>query len=172
MAKKFFYNRVYNTKRTIINLVVIGVCIIGVVVCFIFTSHFQGENHNPPEGSLSRKQEVTIEVNDNFTNEIFFSKIENVNLSEIEVIYPEDYDVSKPGKYEIGLIINDKKYTSTLIIVDTTRPELKVKDVSIKANGSYSPKDFVDSCVDFLKVSMKKTTLLITHNIKMREHML
>ena len=56
MAKKFFYNRVYNTKRTIINLVIIGVCVIGVIICFIVTSNFQGENHNSPESSLSIKK--------------------------------------------------------------------------------------------------------------------
>lgn len=148
MAKKFFYNRVYNTKRTIINLVIIGVCVIGVIICFIITSNFKGENHNTPEASLSIKENTTIEVNEKFGTELFFSKIENVNLDDIKVQFPENYDVSKPGKYEIILNINDKNYTSILNIVDTTKPELNVKDVSIKLNSTYIAKDFVESCSD------------------------
>ena len=70
MAKKFFYNRVYNTKRTIINIIIIGVCIIGVIVCFIITSNFQGKS-NKPKGELSIKKEVTVEINEDFSKEIF-----------------------------------------------------------------------------------------------------
>ena len=44
MAKKFFYNRVYNTKRTIINLIIIGVCVIGVIICFVVTPNVDEES--------------------------------------------------------------------------------------------------------------------------------
>lgn len=148
MAKKFFYNRVYNTKRTIINIIIIGVCIIGVIVCFIITSNFEGENHNTPEGSLSIKKETTIEVNENYSNELFFSKIENVEIDDIKVTYPENFDVSKPGKYEVILEISGKNYESILNIVDTTKPILETKEVTISANETYKVSDFVKSCTD------------------------
>lgn len=148
MAKKFFYNRVYNTKRTIINLVIIGVCIIGVIVCFIITSNFQGENHNTPEGFLNIKKETTIEVNEKYSNEIFFSKIENVNTDDIKVTYPEDFNISIPGTYNIELTIDEKNYSTVLNIIDTTKPELVVKEKTIKESDTYNAKDFVDSCND------------------------
>lgn len=148
MAKKFFYNRVYNTKRTIINLVIIGVCIIGVIVCFIITSNFEGENHNTPESSLSIKNEVTIELNEEISKEMFFSKIENVNLDNIEIIYPNNFNSSNPGKYKITLKIDDKDYTTTLIVVDTMKPILVLKKVTIEQNNSYRANDFVESCSD------------------------
>jgi len=148
MAKKFFYNRVYNTRRTITNLVIIGVCIIGVIICFIITSNFEGENQNTPEGALSIKKESTIEVNENFTKEIFFSKIENVELDEIEVTYPDNFDSSIPGIYNIILKINNKNYESKLNIVDTTRPELIVKELTIEEGKSYGITDFIESCSD------------------------
>lgn len=148
MAKKFFYNRVYNTKRTIINIVIIGVCIIGVIICFIITSNFQGENQNAPEGSLSIKSETTVEVNEKFSSEIFFSKIENVDLSKIEVSYPDDYNINKPGTYEIILKINEKNYESILKVIDTTKPELTVKEITINEDSAYSAKDFVETCSD------------------------
>lgn len=145
---KFFYNKVYNTKRTIINLVIIGVCIIGVIICFIITSNFQGENHNTKGGEVSLKKESTIEVNEKFTKEIFFSKIENVNLDDIKVTYPDDFDVSKVGTYTINLEISNKPYTTTLVIVDTIKPEMTLKTITINEGETYNPKDFVESCTD------------------------
>ncbi len=148
MAKKFFYNRVYNTRRTIINLIIIGVCVIGIIICFILVSNFQGENLETPEGSVSLKQEATVEVNDEFTKEIFFSKIENVDLEDIEVTYPDNYSISTPGTYEVTLRISGKNYTTKLVVVDTIKPELELKEVKINENGSYNATDFVKSCTD------------------------
>ncbi len=148
MAKKFFYNRVYNTRRTIINLIIIGVCVIGIIVCFILVSNFQGENNEKPEGSVSLKQEATIEVNEKFTKEIFFSKIENVDLDTIDVTYPDDFNLNTPGTYEVTLKISGKNYTTKLTIVDTIKPELKLKEVTINPNKGYTANDFVESCSD------------------------
>lgn len=148
MAKKFFYNRVYNTKRTIINIVIIGICIIGIIVCFIITSNFQGEDHTTPEKTLNIKNEVTIEINQTYSKEIFFSKIENVDLNEIKVSYDNNYNIAKVGKYKVTLNINGKNYYSTLKVVDTNKPELKTKEVTIKENESYVAKDFVINCTD------------------------
>ncbi len=148
MAKKFFYNRVYNTKRTIINIVIIGVCIIGIIICFILTSNFQGQSKKPTGGEVSIKTEATVEVNEKFANDIFFSKIENVDLDKIEIKYPEDYDISKMGKYDVEIIIEGKSYESSLKVVDTTKPELTLKEVTIKPNATYSANDFVESCTD------------------------
>jgi len=148
MAKKFFNDRVHNTKRTIINLVIIGVCIIGVIVCFIITSNFQGENHNTPEATLSIKREVTIEINDQIKTEIFFSKIENTNIDNIEVLYPENFNLSKPGMYTITLVIDSKDYYTNLYVVDTTKPDLEVKELTIREDGSYNANDFIKNCID------------------------
>ncbi len=148
MAKKFFYNRVYNTKRTIVNFVIIGVCVIGIVLCFILTSNFQAENQNEPQGSLSIKKEVTVEVNEDFNNEVYFSKIENVDVNKLDIKYPDDYSITKTGVYNVIITINDTEYPVKLNIVDTTKPTLTLKKISIIEGTSYSAKDFVESCVD------------------------
>lgn len=148
MAKKFFYNKVYNTKRTIINAIIIGVCIIGVIVCFIIVSSFEGEDHSLASGSLSIKNEVTIEVNEEYTNEIFFSKIENVDLEKISVNYSLGYDPSKVGEYEVAIVVNEKEYPVTLKVVDTTKPTLTLKELTIEKNKSYTIEDFIESCID------------------------
>lgn len=148
MAKKFFYNKVYNTKRTIINAIIIGVCIIGVIVCFIIVSSFEGEDHSLASGNLSIKNEVTIEVNEEYTNEIFFSKVENVDLEKIKVNYSLGYDPSKVGEYEVAIVVNEKEYPVILKVVDTTKPTLILKELTIEKNKSFSITDFVESCID------------------------
>ncbi len=145
---KFFNTRVYNSKRTIINIVVIAACIIGIIVCFVLTRNFQGENQNEPQSNLSIKSEVTSEINEEFSKEIFFSRIENIKLDDIEVVYPDDFNIHAVGSYDVKIVVNNEEYTSTLKIVDTERPELALKEVRINKNGSYTAKDFVSSCKD------------------------
>lgn len=150
MAKKFFYNRVYNTRRTIINLIIIGVCIIGVIICFIVVSNanLQGGDDKKSEGNLSIKEETTIEVNEKFTKDIFFSKIENVDLEQIEITYPDNFSPNQIGTYEITIKVNTKNYTAKLIVVDTIMPTLTLKEITINHNSSYEANDFVESCTD------------------------
>lgn len=148
MAKKFFYNKVYNTKRTIINAIIIGVCVIGVIVCFIIVSNFQGESNTVKTGNVSIKNEVSVEVNEEFNKNIFFSKIENFDIDDVEIKYGLDYDISKIGKYDVTIIIDGKNYNSTLNVIDTTIPELTLKNVTIDNGKSYSANDFVESCTD------------------------
>lgn len=148
MAKKFFYNKVYNTKRTIINGIIIGVCAIGVLICFILVSSFEGEDHRPPKANLSIKNEVVMEINENYTKEIFFSKVENVNLEDIEINYPIDYDTSKIGEYKVVIVVEEKEYPVNVKIVDTTKPELILQDIKISKNSTYKLQDFVISCKD------------------------
>ena len=152
MAKKFFYNKVYNTKKTIINIVIIAACIIGVIVCFIVVSSFEGESYEK-NMTFDLKAGVTIEVNENYTNEIFLTRIDdNLDLSKIKVRYPEDFDISKIGTYDLILNIDGDKekkdYHVPMTIVDTIKPELKVKEFNIKVGESYSANDFVESCTD------------------------
>lgn len=148
MAKnKFFYNKVYNVKRNIINAIIIGICVVGIILCFIFTSKFYGNNPNEQK-NLDIKSEVTIEVNDTINKEIFFSKLENVNLDEIEIIYPDDFTTEKVGRSNIIIKVNDKNYDSILNVVDTEMPNLVVKNVKINENGSYNPNSFVSKCTD------------------------
>ena len=149
MAKKFFYNKVYNTKRTIINVVIIGACIIGIIVCLLLTRNFQGEDQ---AGSLNIKKETMVEVNEKYGKEIFFSKIENVKLDNIKIKYPDNYDISKVGSYNVKVNINNKDYDVTLNVIDTKKPELAVKNVSIKEGSTYTANDFVNSCSDNSKV--------------------
>lgn len=159
MAKKFFYNKVYNTKRMIINAIIIGVCVIGVIVCFIFVSHFQGENYSTKTSNVTLKSEVTVEVNEKFSNDIFFSKVENYDVNDAKVNYSLDYDISKVGKYTATVIIGEESNDVILNVVDTKMPELTLKDVEIENGKGYAAIDFVESCSDNSNKDCKITFL-------------
>lgn len=146
MAKKFFYNRVYNTKKLITNIVIIAICIIGIILCFVFTSHFQGKNNNV--GQLDLKKETVVEINQNFDNSVFFTKIENTDLSKVYVNYPNDYNIGNPGRYNVQINIDGTFYDVILVVVDTEKPELELSSKTILENDSYNPNDFVTSCKD------------------------
>lgn len=146
--KKFFYNKVYNTKRTIINAIIIGVCIIGVIVCFILVSSFDAEDHSVKTGNVIIKNDVIVEVNEKFENDIFFTKIENFDVKDAEISYSLDYDISKVGKYDVHIVINDKTYSTVINVVDTTIPELTLKTLEIAKNKTYTADDFVSECTD------------------------
>ncbi len=159
MAKKFFYNKVYNTKKTIINVIIIASCIIGVIICFVVVSNFEGESYEK-NVTYDLKAGVTIEVNENYSNEIFLSRIDNnIDLSKIKVKYPDNFDISKIGTYNLILNIDgdkeNKDYNMPMTIVDTIKPELKVKELTIKVDEKYSPNDFVESCSDNSKHDCK-----------------
>ena len=146
---KFFYNRVYNVKRNIINAIIIGVCIIGIIICFIVVSNFQKrKDKEQPEGILNIKSEVTVEINDSISKDLFFSKIENIKLDEIEITYPVENITSKVGNYEVIIKVSGKNYNSKLIVVDTLKPELVLKNVTINEGEKYNSRDFVTSCID------------------------
>ncbi len=148
MAKKYFYNKVHNTRKTVINIIIIGVCIIGVIICFLIVTNLDVKS-NEKQNTYYLKPGVTIEVNEKYTNEIFLSKIEdNVDLDLIEVKYPSNFDITTPGNYDLILTINKKNYDMPMTIVDTTKPELVLKAHTIKDTESYSAKDFVTSCSD------------------------
>ena len=145
---KFFYNRIYNARRNITNAIIIGVCVIGIILCFIFTSRFYGNNPNEQKGEVNIKSEVTVEINKTFNKDIFFSRLENVNIDEIEIKYPDNYSISKVGSYNIIVTVSGKNYDSKLIVVDTEKPNLVVKNVTINENDSYNVSNFVTSCND------------------------
>ncbi len=148
MAKKFFYDHVHNTRRTIINVVIIGICVIGIIICFVVTRNFEGENKNEPQGTLSLKSEATVEVNEKYSKDIFFAKIENVELDDIDIEYPKNFDISKAGEYDVKVTVGEESHNTKLKVVDTIMPELEVKEVTINENDSYKAKDFVKSCTD------------------------
>jgi len=112
-------------------------------------------NDNPQvteqkEEELTFKEELTIELKAELPtvkDYILSGKVEdNSSLtyrdSKEEVV---NVDTSIIGTYSVYL---DKEKISTLNVVDTTAPVLKLKNITIDENKKYKVNDFVESCED------------------------
>ncbi len=146
MAKKFFKQKVHNKKRTITQIIIISICVVGIVLCFFIAGYF---NNLLPEGAvIELRDSVSIEVNSSLPSKTtYFSKLENITEDAITVTYP-NIDMQQTGEYPINIKVHHKKYTTVLRIVDTVSPELTAKDVTINEGETYQASDFVESCTD------------------------
>ena len=123
-----------------------SVCVIGIVACFFIAHYF---NTKLPEGAVAElRDSVAIEVHGDLPEKAtFFSQLENVDDKDITINY-EGVDKDKIGDYPITIKVYKKKYKVTLRIVDTTIPELTVKNIAILEGAEYKASDFVESCTD------------------------
>lgn len=64
------------------------------------------------------------------------------------------YDLSSVDEYKITLIVDGKKCTSKLIVVDTQPPTAKVSDISVWQGSEISAYDCVSDIVDATKVEV------------------
>ncbi|MDE6285309.1 MAG: hypothetical protein K2M17_06140, partial [Bacilli bacterium] len=153
MAKKFFNQKIPNTQKTVTQIIIVVVCIIGIIVCFCFASYFNNKPHN--EAVISLRDSVAIEVNSPLPDKTtFFSELANVEEDKIEISY-EKVNNSKVGEYEVTIKLYNKKYKSKLLVVDSISPVLTLKDVTINAGETYKAEDFIESCTDNSKEDCK-----------------
>lgn len=143
MAKKFFYNKVYNPKKQIITYIIIGACVIGIVICFIITKNINNKNY-----TIELRDAVSVEINSALPEKAsYFKQLSGISENKIKV-NTKKVDLSKLGEYDVNITINGNDYTVKVDVIDTTAPNLTLKDVSISTGSTYSFSDFVASCDD------------------------
>lgn len=71
--------------------------------------------------------------------------------SDIEVT--GDIDTTKLGKYPVTLKYKNEEIQLTYNVVDTTPPDLKVKDYTTDTEETVKPKQFVEECSDATEVT-------------------
>lgn len=101
---------------------------------------------------LNIKESITLEINSELINinDLFDKDIDGdytikYYLNDSEVLF-EKYD--KIGEYDLIITLNDTIYKSKLIINDTIKPELKLKEANINEGESYKIEDFIELCTD------------------------
>lgn len=109
---------------------------------------------------IKLKDSFTVEVNTKLpdVSEYFDEYVENdyqikYLLSEEEV--SADKVISSVGTYNVEITLNNEKYDTKLIVNDTIKPELKVKNVTITSGDKYNINSFIDSCKDNSNESCK-----------------
>lgn len=103
------------------------------------------------------KNKVTVEAGN---NEIELKDFLRRDSSKHQLITRlDDIDFNSTGDVPIYIKYKDKTYESNLIIVDTTAPIVKTKDLGIILNGKEPvPGDFIEEIIDYteVKCSYKK----------------
>ena len=108
---------------------------------------------------MYKRNEILKKINDNvvleYGEELVSDYILKDNFKNVK-ISPKLSSVKNVGRHEITLIINGEEFKISVIIKDTTPPELKVKDVQ-KYMDEDLPKaeEFVEQVEDLSKVDLK-----------------
>lgn len=145
--KKYLTNMI---KDKLFLIGVICLTIVSLIVVINLNKESKSSEATPKsikaiDESVIIKEEVNIEINSK-TPEVssFFENIPNEDLTityyqdEKEVELKTDVVTS----YDV-IISGNKNYRSKLNIVDTTAPEVELKNVTIFENNSYLPQDFI-----------------------------
>jgi uncharacterized membrane protein YvbJ len=95
MAKKFFYNKVYNPRKKIISYTIIGVALIGIVLCFWISKNFRTNDSN---AVIKLRDSVSVEVNSSLPDKtVYFQELSGVKEDNINV-NTDQVDLSKVGR--------------------------------------------------------------------------
>lgn len=141
---KFFNGKVKKDRGTLIKYGVIAAGIVLIILLFVLIAAGKNKNNNVV---LTLKDTVTFEVNSEWpTAEDFFAEIENFDINEITF---SDFDITTVGEYTVTITAGDQGSDEiTVNVVDTTAPNLEIKDVTIPSGGVYEIVDFLVSCDD------------------------
>lgn len=144
-------------KKILIITTIIVIVLLGITL-FIFLEkkdikEKESSNIQTNEEKINIKENVEVEINSEVLNiKNFF---ENSNFSDGEINYFEsdkkikfDTKYNKIGSFKVVMKINDKNYETTLNVVDTLAPTLKLKELTITLGDKFEINSFVESCTD------------------------
>ena len=150
MAKKFFYNKVYNPKREriiIISIFVAVFLLIALIVFFVIRG-LSGKVYTCSNHIIKKKDVVSIDLNSSYPDKKdYFSELQCVNEKRIKVD-TKNIDISKLGEYTAKITIGKETFETKVKVVDKSAPVVVTKPVTIKYGTTYSYTDFIQSCSD------------------------
>ena len=127
----------HNKTAKIVVIAVIVVLILAILAIILFNV-FSKKVKDHVQLELGTQE---IKIQDFLTDEKYAENAEFVtDISQI--------DLSKVATYEITIKLDDKEYTSTLDIKDTTAPQVKFQDVDGYTDYQINPEDFIAEKTD------------------------
>lgn len=148
MARKFFNQKIKKKKvdSKLIYFIIAGSIILLLIITLL--TLYIINNSKLKKATIKLRDNIAVEINNDYPDKtLFFSELENVKEKDIKINYKK-VSLDKVGKYNVVIKIYGKKFKTTLNVIDTESPILKVKDFNIEVGDSYSPNDFVESCTD------------------------
>ena len=146
MARRFFIEKVPSNNNSLLRIIIVLACIIGVIICFVIISNLARNSH---KNAVYEINDVTyVPLNSKLEDKtIFFKELKNVKEKDIK-IDTSKADLTKSGKYNIRVSLYNNSYDVIMEVVDSESPEVTVKDINIENGYKYTAADFVESCVD------------------------
>lgn len=135
--------------------ILIAVIIIIIIVCSIllfkddFIKEKSIENSKEIENKTTIKSSLKVEIGNEISNKDYFDILDNEKVEKVKIL-KDGKEVSdlEIDSYEVEITTDKNTYKTKLDIVDSIKPELKLKEVEINENDSYDIMSFIDSCID------------------------
>ena len=176
-------------KKKIILFIALIVTVVTLGIIIGVTLSNKDSKPKEPEKTETKKEESTKEDEISLKEDLTFSLNANIptvqdfvteNAEGTLTIYLEDKEyqeetLTKVGTYKVTIKINDETYETTFKVLDTEKPELKLKEVTITEGSKYTVKSFITSCTDnsnedcllsFTQDEMAKYTKVGTYDIE------
>lgn len=140
--------KIRKMKMFLIILILILILLIGLGLFFFL--NYAKKNVNAKE-SKSKVIELGTKKEDIIENGC------ELNLDKV--------NFNKTGKYIYSAKCNDKSYTATMKIIDTTQPEVELKTLNLKINETFEAEDFVLSSYDLSNIEIDFENINISNTI-------
>lgn len=112
-----------NRKKLVITL--IGVIVLGIGL-FVYQTFIKKQLHF--------KENLTVEINGKFNPNSYISEVEHGSVKDV-ACQSKNLNIKKLGKYEVTYTYKNREYTTTIQVVDTTKPVFKgLDDLTVSLN--------------------------------------
>lgn len=132
-----------------------GITLIIVFVCLAFIGAFAYYYKNYVANGGFQVLRVVVELGDAlpYKKEEYIKTSLGKSIDDLEYqINTSEVIVDQVGEYKYTVTHDTFTKTGTIIIQDTTKPELKLREVTISEGTSYSPENFVSECNEYTRV--------------------
>lgn len=135
-------------KTLFVVLIILALCAVGGGV-YVFLN--KANNSKPLVQTKSVKIEAGTDVSTNIKDYAIFS---NMDASTCNFDTSEITDTNTIGaEYRFTITCGDKTYPGKATIVDTTAPDVTLKEVEVNINEEVTAEDFIAECKDATKCS-------------------
>ena len=130
------------------------ICLLILIIISAFGFYFYKDKMNKTdkkviEEKTSVKENLTIELGEEIDNNNYFNKLIDETIKEVKILKDnKTIKIIEIGSYDVEIVTDKNLYKTKLNVKDTTKPDLKLKELEINENESYDIVSFIESCID------------------------
>ena len=138
-------------KKSLKILIVLIIIIIIVCSILLFKDDFIKEKsiQKEVENKTKVKSGLTVEIGNEISNKDYFEVLDNEKVENVKILKDDKEVINlEIDNYDVEITTNKNIYKTKLNVIDTVKPELKLKEVEINENEQYDILSFIDNCTD------------------------